>query len=377
MTDRKFPLVSFCMIVKNEEKLLPQCLDSIEDLADEIIIVDNGSSDSTCEIAERFGARIIHSNIKEDLASLRNIYLKLAKGEWILSLDADERISSKDIPKLQKMLKDKKVNAYGFISRLYTNSYDLLNDWFLCRKEYPKEEKFSGCRGYIDMYWGYRLFRNHKGLYYEGFGHETIDRCIVKKGGKAVDTDILIHHFKELKPKRTIEKIAKAYFELEKRKNAEVFKDHYRYYYRLGREALLGAKDLEASFKYLKKSIQLKPSFPFSYFLLGLAYKENRDYRQAILSLKESIKLKKDYLGGHYLLGIVYDEMDKYELAEKKFREALVINRDHPIVLNSLGVVLVKQNKIKEGVRFFKKALVIDPRLKTAKSNLRNCLHYD
>ena len=58
--DRKPPTICACMIVKNEQELLPQCLKSIKDVAHEIILVDTGSTDKTVEIAESYGARVYH-----------------------------------------------------------------------------------------------------------------------------------------------------------------------------------------------------------------------------------------------------------------------------------------------------------------------------
>ena len=84
--------ISLCMITKNEENYLEQCLDSAKEIADEIIIVDTGSTDKTKEIAKSFGAKIVDFKWNEDFSEARNESLKHATKEWILVLDADEEI---------------------------------------------------------------------------------------------------------------------------------------------------------------------------------------------------------------------------------------------------------------------------------------------
>ncbi|MEO3947275.1 glycosyltransferase [Gorillibacterium sp. CAU 1737] len=84
--------ISLCMIVKNEEDRLARCLDSVKDAVQEIVLVDTGSTDRTLEIAEAFGAKIIHFTWEGDFSSARNVGLEVAQGEYILVLDADEYV---------------------------------------------------------------------------------------------------------------------------------------------------------------------------------------------------------------------------------------------------------------------------------------------
>ena len=84
--------LSVCLIVKNEEKFLAQCLKSVRDLAAQIIVVDTGSTDRTVEIAREFGAEIYSSAWSDDFAAARNAALEHATGDWILMLDADEEM---------------------------------------------------------------------------------------------------------------------------------------------------------------------------------------------------------------------------------------------------------------------------------------------
>lgn len=81
------------MIVKNEERFLAQCLRSVADIADEIIVTDTGSTDRTIEIAKSFGATVIERAWRNDFAWARNQSLELATKRWILALDADEELT--------------------------------------------------------------------------------------------------------------------------------------------------------------------------------------------------------------------------------------------------------------------------------------------
>ncbi|MBK9248808.1 MAG: glycosyltransferase [Ignavibacteria bacterium] len=85
-------LLSVCIIAKNEEKMLAQCLESVAQVAGEIILVDTGSTDGTCAIASRYGCRILHHPWNNDFSDARNVALA-ATLPWILSIDADEPTS--------------------------------------------------------------------------------------------------------------------------------------------------------------------------------------------------------------------------------------------------------------------------------------------
>ncbi|MDF2924143.1 MAG: beta 1,4 glucosyltransferase [Paenibacillaceae bacterium] len=88
--------ISLCMIVKNEEDGLAECLSSVAGIADEIVIVDTGSTDRTKEIAAQFGSRIYDFEWIDDFAAARNYSFSLATKKYILWLDADDRIQEKD-----------------------------------------------------------------------------------------------------------------------------------------------------------------------------------------------------------------------------------------------------------------------------------------
>lgn len=88
------PRLSVILITKNEAHNIEDCLRSVQGLADEIVVVDSGSTDGTVEIAQRLGARVSVTSDWPGFGIQKGRALALARGDWVLSLDADERISA-------------------------------------------------------------------------------------------------------------------------------------------------------------------------------------------------------------------------------------------------------------------------------------------
>lgn len=95
--------ISLCMIVKNEEDVLARCLDSLEGLMDEIIIVDTGSTDRTKEIAARYTDKIYDFEWIDDFSAARNFAFSKATKEYIYSADADEVLSEENRERFRVM----------------------------------------------------------------------------------------------------------------------------------------------------------------------------------------------------------------------------------------------------------------------------------
>ncbi|MCL4397652.1 glycosyltransferase family 2 protein [Patescibacteria group bacterium] len=94
--------LSVTLATFNEEKFLPRCLDSVKDIADEIVIADGKSLDRTVEIAKKYKAKVISTTNKPNFHINKRMANDAATGEWILQLDADEVVS----PALKKEIAD-------------------------------------------------------------------------------------------------------------------------------------------------------------------------------------------------------------------------------------------------------------------------------
>lgn len=145
--------VSACMIVKNEEEMLPECLDSIRDWVDEIIIVDTGSTDKTVEIAESYGAKLFHQPWEGNFSKHRNYSIQQATSDWIFIIDADERMYQEDIARLRSLMNQDDINIISI------NVYNV----------YGKREETTTFLPSV------RLWRKNIGLHYEGIVHNLLN----------------------------------------------------------------------------------------------------------------------------------------------------------------------------------------------------------
>src|SRR5690625_1373316 len=94
-------LLSVCMIVKDEERVLDRCLESIHGIADEIVVVDTGSIDKTKEITAKYTDKLYDFEWVNDFSKARNYSASKATGKWILVIDADEYVDRESFKKFK------------------------------------------------------------------------------------------------------------------------------------------------------------------------------------------------------------------------------------------------------------------------------------
>ncbi|CAH1058281.1 glycosyltransferase [Paenibacillus pseudetheri] len=145
------------LIVKDEADLLPHCLASVAG-ADEIVMIDTGSTDESIAIAEAHGARVLQREWTDDFAAARNEGLVHASTNWILILDADECLQT-PLTELRSLLQNTQAQAFTVN----------IENWVGFRPE--DKVKHSAVR----------LFRNGQGYQYSGRIHEGIDTSILSK----------------------------------------------------------------------------------------------------------------------------------------------------------------------------------------------------
>lgn len=112
--------LSLAMIVRDEEQMLPRCLQAAAPAVDEIVIVDTGSTDDTVNIARSFGARVIDFPWTGSFSEARNASFEAVTGDWVMYLDADEILVADDIPQLRALLGRTWREAFYVVETSYT-----------------------------------------------------------------------------------------------------------------------------------------------------------------------------------------------------------------------------------------------------------------
>ncbi|MEA2459308.1 MAG: hypothetical protein QOC95_2280 [Thermoleophilaceae bacterium] len=116
--------LSLCMIVKDEEEMLPRSLAAAKPAVHEIIVVDTGSTDRSVEIAESFGATVLHHEWTGSFSDARNVSLEAATGDWIIYLDADEVLVEQDAPRLRALTGRVWREAFSLVETNYTGDME-------------------------------------------------------------------------------------------------------------------------------------------------------------------------------------------------------------------------------------------------------------
>jgi glycosyltransferase involved in cell wall biosynthesis len=167
--------VSLCMIVRDEEHNLAQCLAPIADLFDEIVIVDTGSQDNTKQIARQFTPHVHDFAWCDDFSAARNESLRHATGDWIFWLDADDRVRPEQAARLRTLLDEELPDQpCVFVMDTVLVSADANEETALVT--HP------------------RLFRRSAELRWEGRVHEQLKPDFVVLGYEPVFTDVQIEH---------------------------------------------------------------------------------------------------------------------------------------------------------------------------------------
>lgn len=281
--------LAICLVVKNEEKNLEELLPSLTKFADEILIGDTGSSDDSVNVAKEYADVFMNLNGKSVTES-RNILLKCAASEWILSLDADERILEKDMEKLIKILGDLKEEAYRI---------PIFN--------YLGKEKWSvSCV--------IRLVRKSEHLAWERAMHESLSNSFVGKTIGFLD-NFVIHHFSSFseKKKDIYTKTMKRYIQIQDKDMHAL--EHYACEIYTNGEYELGKQ-------ILQEIIVKEPQFQRAHKDLAYMYLNAGEFEKAEQEFKNAINCDGEKT---CMLSALYCGLSQVSYAQKDYKRALKI----------------------------------------------------
>ncbi|MBO1225344.1 MAG: glycosyltransferase [Candidatus Scalindua sediminis] len=362
------PTLSLCMIVKDEEKSLPACLESVKDHVDEIIIVDTGSTDNTVEIAKKYNAKIYHHAWENSFSKARNYSLKYATCEWILILDADEEVDKEDAHKLKDVIKDPVgcETTHPGLDQAWAGRVNVIYLPVINRPVGGKNVSISNSE---------RLFKNHLGFRYEGIVHNAL-----KHSGLAKKVNIKIYHYGYHQGDEQMEKkftrTSTLLREQIKNNPKDPIPRHYLAISYLDRqrndECIREANEAISLFEQQTSNVQ--PQL-LTYYTVSVAFYRKKDLTNAEAYALKAIDFYADYVDAYCILSSIYlmrKEHDKCIEATKKFlkllrtiesnpTKALVIpynNLQHAWLAHSrMAIVYYEQDQEHEGIQSLNSAI--------------------
>ena len=176
--------ISACIITYNEEKHISECIKSLF-FANEIIVLDSGSEDKTCEIAKSLGAKVHHHPFESHITQ-KNHALSFATNDWVISLDADERVTPKLRNEIIKLFEEIKIDENG--------NDNLCNGYSFPRKTYYIDKWINHGGWYPDKH--LRLFRKSKAVW---GGENPHDKIMLEGKSGELNSDLLHYSFDSLK----------------------------------------------------------------------------------------------------------------------------------------------------------------------------------
>src|SRR3989338_2511182 len=315
------PTLSVCMIVKNEENCIERSLQSVKDIADEIVIVDTGSTDGTLAIVQRFTEKVLHFSWNNDFSAARNFALSHATSDWILFLDADEVIAQEDQQKIKKILADsaseKSAAAYFLHQKEYTND-STLTGFQYCTEKNIYNKAFLG---FVVVENAIRLFRRDKNISFSWRIHESVAPSLEQRGVVPLDSGIFIHHYKQ-----------------EKGKEAQ--------HQKMLRYLAIGEQQLRET-----------PSLAKPHYEVGLIYYALGRYADAITAFQKVLSLKPDEHRAYYKLGRCFAKIGRFIDSQQAFEKYLTFASQNSDVYGELGLLAIKQGKILDAERLLRKAV--------------------
>ncbi len=325
--------LSICMIVKNEEKNIVRALLNMRPLADEMIVVDTGSSDRTKDIARALGAKVFdfERTGEFNFSEARNFSISRASGGWILAMDADEVISPADRGRIRALVEGaRKDTAYSFTTRNYILSPAVWG-WRANDGVYPEQEAGTGWLPSIKV----RLFANDGRIRFRNQVHETVEGSLEEAGIKIAPCGVPIHHYGKLSADKVQEK-GRDYFELGRAKLSEKGGDDFK----SAQELAVQAGELgrfEDALENWKKAASIRPGSLQARLGIADSLCQLARYDEAREAIEKAFKSPLDCLETSYLYArcqvFLGDAGGAIELLENEKG-----GNTHPMVLSTLAL---------------------------------------
>lgn len=348
------------MIVKNGGRTLARCLASVRPIVDEIVIGDTGSTDSTVEIASKYGAHVVRVPWENNFSKARNSVLREGHCDWILFLDADELLDAGAVSEIPPLLTNDEMMGYDV--RIW-NYVPTLTNRMLNRPALANPHRIETAKKYSAYveHVNVRLFRRHPEIFFEGRVHEGVADRMKRIGLPVATAEFVIHHLgiAEDDPAERARKM-EYYRELGRKKLSDSPYD-FRSYYELGLTELEHFRNPRAALGYLKQAVQLKPDSKTLWTYVGICHVRLGELHDGVSALHKAQELGARDAVYFEATGDAQYSLEQFTAAQKCYEAAKAAGSQSSVLESKLGVCEVRLGTTALGLQRIQRAIAREP----------------
>ncbi|HTZ73277.1 MAG TPA: glycosyltransferase [Candidatus Aquilonibacter sp.] len=351
--------LALSMIVKNAAADLPECLASMQGAVDEIVVADTGSDDDSVPIARAAGAKTLSIPWESDYAKARNLSLAQVTADWVLMLDADERLDPSAREKLPALLANRGVAGYQVTIRNYVSD-PTRKIWD--RPSHPNDGSYEPSRpyaAYID-HENVRLFRRDPEIYFIGRVHETVGWRIKATGRRLGTANFCIHHFGMVRGEEILTRKILFYRDLGLRKIADS-PQNAQAHLEVGIVEMENLQNPSAALPYFERACQLNERFGVAWFFAGKAQFALGQYAAAQRSLRNAETSGHATAAVAELAGDTNYNLGHYEAAADCYRRSRKRAPESAALESKLGLAEARTGNAASGLRRLRHAIEMCP----------------
>ncbi|MGH9468259.1 MAG: glycosyltransferase [Terriglobales bacterium] len=362
--------IGLSMIVRDAEADLPACLASVRGWVDEIVVADTGSRDGSRACARALGARVVDIPWEDDFAAARNHALSAMQSDWVLVLDADERLEPGPRPRWLAQCGGPadalQVPIRNYVSSLQARIWD--------RPARPNDGAWPEAKAYPAWveHENVRLFRRHPELYFVGRVHESVGPRVRPAGLCLGRASARIHHFGMVRPPAVIAAKNLLYRDLGRRKVAERPADP-QAHFELGLVEFDNFHNDAAALRSFERALRLQPGFAQAWYFAGACLTRLGHPQEAIGFLEQAAargcqapQLPEFRADAAYNLGHFAAAADGYRQAARR--------APHPSLTSKRGLAELRAGRRVAGLALLRQAVADAPDLEENHDRLSTAL---
>ncbi len=306
--------ITLCLMVKDEQRYLEKCLESVKPYVDDMIIIDTGSTDSTIEIAKRYTENVSSIPFGGDFSAIRNAAIEKVKTPWILFLDADEEFEESEISKLKDLLSNTPEDVAGY--KVFRYNFFSTGGWY------------SGTN--------LKVFRNHPEIRYRKKVNETVQMSIEDLGLQVLDAPIVLNHFGHCRTVEERNNKSYKYMRLMEEQLKETPDDAFLEGY-IGLISRTVGNFSEALTRS-ERAVEMNPTSATMHSFRGHVLRSTGNNEEALKSYKKAAELRPNDSSAWNMIGIIELTLGRYEEAYNTFKHAFNLNPIQVHVLINMGI---------------------------------------